>query len=582
MHRFRGHQLNSIHAKLLLVIATCFFSFFALFTFSTIQTAKTVWHKLLDQEQSWLVLQGCILDAFFLDANQYLISLSAEVNDMTLDSRNADDDVVALVYSKLVRILKEYNFLGTIMDGNFIYLDDPQELIAVSSSRTDYAQRQRVRERLTAYMEENKHGSRNWIALETDGEYFLCKIIKVDGGRLGIWVSADTMLRMLNSAKTAPIEHVTIATDDGRILDQSPVFSAVLPEQLSEDRMIRLGDGNRYMPLQYDFSWGSFKLIGWMNERMVMATFSGQLVFFALLTVLLLCLLSVTIFLMKRWFLTPLSTMIAAMNEIRKGRLEQRLDLQNADEEFLLLQTTFNNMMDDITKLKMDVYEARLSRNKLRQQYYNLQIKPHFLANAFNMIYQFAQIQNYAMIQKLVMHLSAFYRYTMDSALDEITVQKELFHIENYLEIQKLRYPKNLETHIDVQQGVENAKLPPLILQVFVENAVRYAISMDDVTVIGLSLCAVEQQGARYLSAVIGDNGPGVPAAILEKLKSGERLFSDGREHIGIYNSMQRLNLIYHGQAKIEIVNLPDRGAEVRILIPYRSDDGGEQSANCG
>lgn len=575
MHGLKRHQLNSIHVRLLLVIVSCFCAFFALFTFSTIKTAQTVWYKLLDQEKSWLVLQGGILDTFFSDANQYLISLSAEVNDMTLDSRQVDDDIVALLYGKLVRILKGYNFLGSIMDGNFIYLDEPREFIAVSSARTDYKQRQSVREILTAYMEENRYGSRNWIAMKTDDGYFLCKILQVDGGRLGIWLSVETMLHMLNESKTSLIEYVNIVTDGGLILDQNSVFYHVTGESLAENRMVRLGDGARYMPLKYDFSWGSFQMLGWMNERKVMTAFSGQLVFFALLTVLLLCLLSVTIFLMKRWFLTPLSGMIAAMNEIRRGRLDRRLDLRNAGEEFLLLQTTFNNMMDDITKLKLDVYEARLSRNKLRQQYYNLQIKPHFLANAFNMIYQFAQIQNYAMIQKLVMHLSAFYRYTMDSALDEITVQKELFHIENYLEIQKLRYPKNLETHILVRDGMEKAKLPPLILQVFIENAVRYAISMDEITVIQVTLCAAEREHAPYLSATIRDNGPGVPGEILEKIKSGQRLFSDGREHIGIYNSVQRLNMIYHGEARIEIINLPERGAEVRILIPYRSDEDG-------
>lgn len=114
-----------------------------------------------------------------------------------------------------------------------------------------------------------------------------------------------------------------------------------------------------------------------------------------------------------------------------------------------------------------------------------------------------------------------------------------------------------------------NASIPPLVLQTFIENAVKYAVSRVNKTQIHLTVnsCVVEDQETVVIH--ITDSGPGFSVDVLEKLKNGQNLDQTHGTHIGITNTLKRLELLYHYKAKVHFSNLEGGGACITLYLPY-------------
>ena len=116
---------------------------------------------------------------------------------------------------------------------------------------------------------------------------------------------------------------------------------------------------------------------------------------------------------------------------------------------------------------------------------------------------------------------------------------------------------------------VGRIRVPPLVLQTFVENAVKYAVSEEDMLQISLEARLTQD----WLNLRISDSGPGFPEKLLEELNTTGRVPADGRgEHIGIHNVISRMKLLYGENYHYHFSNLPARGACVEFTLCARSD----------
>lgn len=239
-------------------------------------------------------------------------------------------------------------------------------------------------------------------------------------------------------------------------------------------------------------------------------------------------------------------------------------ELKNASE-------ILANLVNQINGLKIDIYERTLEQQKIKMDFLSLQIEPHFFLNCLNVIYHMTEIKKYKEVQNLSQIVSDYLRYVFKIKDDVTPFGDELEHTKKYLEIQKIRYRDGFEVSIDVEDEVLPLKVPTLLLQTFVENAIKHTIDWEDKITISIRAKRTYFNDGNYLSIEVEDSGEGFDKEILQKLRNGADI-SEGEKRIGIMNAIQRMHLKYGERGKIYFNNRLENGAVVRIYIPIEEE----------
>lgn len=149
-------------------------------------------------------------------------------------------------------------------------------------------------------------------------------------------------------------------------------------------------------------------------------------------------------------------------------------------------------------------------------------------------------------------------------------MEEELKHIENFIEIQRIRYTYPILFTREGEEELEDCLIPPMMLYTFVENSVKYGL-VDEAEGVHITLQIEksregEKQGYYFR---IRDSGPGYAEDVLPVLNSGDTLLDRrGEEHYGVANVVQRLAILYHGDEEIKFENGTEGGAAVEIWLP--------------
>lgn len=187
------------------------------------------------------------------------------------------------------------------------------------------------------------------------------------------------------------------------------------------------------------------------------------------------------------------------------------------------------------------------------------QIQPHFLYNTLNAIYYLIE-KNPPMAQKAVSDFSEYLRMNIDtlSSAQPVEFAKELKHIETYLWIEKLRFDDELNIVYDIEY--KDFFVPALSIQPFVENAVKHGLCKKDG---GGTLWLKTRKLEKGCVIEVRDDGAGFDPKLVRQ--------DDGREHIGVSNSRQRIENLLGGTITVE--SSVGEGTTVTIFIPEESND---------
>ena len=229
-----------------------------------------------------------------------------------------------------------------------------------------------------------------------------------------------------------------------------------------------------------------------------------------------------------------------------------------------------SQVLFDMQELKIREYHAQLELKKVELNYLKSQIRPHFYLNMLSMIHSMLQTKNYKEIEELTILTSDYLRYLFMVDQDFSPLKKEIQHIKDYLEIQRIRYGNHIDFALTFDERLHNALVPSLLLQTFVENTIKHGFSFQDGIVINLSLQKRIVDEKPYIEICVKDNGPGFSREILSKLKNMESLISEDGHHIGITNAIERLNLLYSNDYTITFENNDTSGARIDVLVPYK------------
>ncbi|MGH7620214.1 MAG: sensor histidine kinase [Gemmatimonadaceae bacterium] len=199
---------------------------------------------------------------------------------------------------------------------------------------------------------------------------------------------------------------------------------------------------------------------------------------------------------------------------------------------------------------------ARAQLDALRSQ-----LRPHFLFNTLNAISVLA-LEDPARARHMVVRLGSLLRRSLDEEEHEVPLSQELTFLDDYLDIQRARFGDKLVVTLDVDAAAANAKVPVLLLQPLVENAIEHGWPEKDAAT-SIALRATRANGVLRLT--VEDNGPGTGSA------------GQLREGIGLSNTRERLRRLYGDRAALRLAGANDDGANhdgatgtrVEITIPF-------------
>ncbi len=212
-------------------------------------------------------------------------------------------------------------------------------------------------------------------------------------------------------------------------------------------------------------------------------------------------------------------------------------------------------------RLRLLQAENALKRAEIR--WLQNQVNPHFIYNAFNSILSLARLEDASRTAASVESLAVLLRSALRSGRAMNNLGEEIDVVRHYLLIQKTRFGKRLEFTLELPEGLLSQRLPAMILQPFVENAVIHGIEpRDKGGCLEVEARAREDGGILLL---VTDDGVGFDPACV---RGGADALDDG-QHIGIENSRRRMELLYGGDHEyISIVSAPGRGTRVLIEVP--------------
>lgn len=269
----------------------------------------------------------------------------------------------------------------------------------------------------------------------------------------------------------------------------------------------------------------------------------------------------------SRVIMGPIEKLLSMSNKISEGDFSSRVEL-SASDEFNELAQSMNTMSEKIELLIEKSIEEEKQLQKLEYKAHQAQISPHFLYNTLDTIIWAAESKDVSKVTTLVSSLSSFFRISLSSGIDFITIADEVMHVSNYLAIQKIRYSDVLSYEIIVDEGLKDQKVLKLLLQPLVENALYHGIkNTRERGKITVSVVKYDNK-VRFS---VKDNGLGMTKEKLGSLRgsiiSDSGSGSGGKNSYGLYNINRRLKLYYNHSEGVLIQSEYKVGTEVSFVL---------------
>lgn len=304
----------------------------------------------------------------------------------------------------------------------------------------------------------------------------------------------------------------------------------------------------------------------------------------AALLVLVLVLLSAgygMVFYLRKYVLSPIQKFTDNLLQYDAGDYTYNITDSNL-LELEQMDGQFRKMMHQIRKLKITLYEQELEKQKIEMDFLKLQIRPHFYLNCLNFIYSMIDFKEYQSARKMSAITADYLQYVFKNNLEKVKIEAELNHCRNYLDILLLRYQGGFEYYIEQNDEVINAEIFPFLIQVFVENAAKHALTMERKILISVTVYPEEREEGEFVNIYISDTGKGFPEDVLDRLNQGLPLPNVNGHGFGIENCLKRFRYFYGAQGEIHFENSPLGGAIVDIHIPVEDAAGENGEINNG
>ena len=408
----------------------------------------------------------------------------------------------------------------------------------------------------------------SWKTMNINGSEYLYHIRSYRNQRIGAIISLKTLQAWVDMDALKEFNDILLVDKTGKaVLGRE--FEQIPINNMTEYRYYYDEDGIKYIMISEPLSGTDLIYCGMLLNKNILGNLNRWQ--FGLIAMMIICGIVVMLGSVFLYYsiISPLNGLNQAISGFASGELDTKIKKHSIHYEFENINESFNYMTEQIKKLKIDIYEQKIERQSTQLKYLRLQTNPHFCLNALNVIYSLTLSKDIDMIKRLVLCLTRHSRYILKTSQSKVALQEETAYISNYLEIQKIRFPYHFEYVMEIEAGLEEILVPPFILQTFVENTFKYAVTDSEKLKIFIR---VQKICMNMLSIQIEDCGRGFSDKVLDSIRERKRITDENmEEHYGINNILERLDILYKEEYKAVFSNCAGQGARVVIEIPMEA-----------
>lgn len=493
----------------------------------------------------------------------------------TITSRNSSNAVISQI--KAARLLDNTLSYMTDIDGMFVYGKINDYFVCRYKNGGSNDCSTYIKNTLRQSNDAAGLNTKTWYYMRLDCHTYLVRIINDLHGYLGAWIRLDELSIPFDNTNTV----LLFADENGIPYDKKSWSNIQLSTDFSSKKLhqIRREDGKRYLQVAEELPLSTCSINALIPFEEVNTPIFNMLKLLSAGALLIFIVSLLWTFSYEHLISKPLSLIRKMASQVKEEQQVPHPDRSNERcEEVLELGETLNKLMNRIEKLKINVYEDKLSLKALEIQYLKSQVAPHFLINCLSAIgsMPFTE-EGRRLTNEFIRALSDHIRYTLQDKT-AVPLSEELKYVENYLKLTALRFPECLKWEIDVAEECRNASVFPIILLMFTENTIKHNMIMGEELRVRITGSLVERNDEKYVVLIHLDSGSGYFEADLEYLNRpvSQQVHDFDGKKIGTYNLLKRLYLVYGEKAHVHFSNEPGWGAKSEITIPYipyREDD---------
>ena len=277
-------------------------------------------------------------------------------------------------------------------------------------------------------------------------------------------------------------------------------------------------------------------------------------------------------YLLSGYYVGRLKKLNVEMTGLESGNLNANLPITTEEDEIEEIYHNFNGMVQEVQRLMQEHYQLGKEVKMTEVRALQAQINPHFLYNTLDLINWISMDYGAEEIGTLTWNLARFYRLSLNHGKSLISIGEEVEHVEVYVNIENYHFDNAISLEVDVPEELKSYACLNIILQPFVENAIKYSFrGYEGAHRLTIEVSKAEEQ----MHIIIANNGRHIEEDQLKDLNMGKEI----KNHFGISNVRKRLKLYYGEDAVIYFENVSPSGVKVHLFVPLQEEQKDEDSS---
>jgi len=373
-----------------------------------------------------------------------------------------------------------------------------------------------------------------------------------------IMADADTVVlaRIINDIQFNVSSIVCVFDDQNKLLYSSRPLSGNLQNfNMDNGSAVETG-GDTYVPVSTVISPAGWRLVVFLSNAEVVAKTRWIYITGILFAVSGLALTFLLFFILSRWVGHPFQEMITVMKQVQTGKLGARFKVSGNHGEIAELGKALNNMIERLNELIEREYKAVIDQRNAEYRALQSQIQPHFIYNTLNSFLGLNRLNDMVGLEKAILALSGMLHYILEGD-DWVALHEEITFVQRYCELQSLRFRDRLTSQIRCDQYAQEIKIPKLLLQPLVENAMIHGIEpAGRPCTMTVDVDLFQQASKLCVCIMIQDDGQGFDSQVLDEKKG-----------LGLTNVRERLRIAFP-EGDILVSSQVNCGTKVIIKFP--------------
>jgi two-component system sensor histidine kinase YesM len=371
-----------------------------------------------------------------------------------------------------------------------------------------------------------------------------------------IMADADTVIlaRIINDIQFNVSSIVFVLDDQNKLLYSSRPLSGDLQALNFDSGSTVETGGDSYVPVSTVISPAGWRLVVFLSNAEVVAKTRWIYMTGILFAVSGLVLTFLLFFILSRWVGRPFQEMITVMKQVQTGNLGARFQVSGNHGEIAELGIALNNTIERLNELIEGEYKAVINQRNAEYRALQSQIQPHFIYNILNSFLGLNRLNDMVGLEKAILALSGMLHYILEGE-DWVVLNEEITFIQRYCELQSLRFRDRLTSQIRCDQDAGEIKIPKLLLQPLVENAMIHGIEpAGRPCTMTVDVDLLQQESKPYVRIVIQDDGQGFDSF-------------DEKKGLGLTNVRERLQIAFP-EGDISVSSQVNCGTKIIIKFP--------------